>query len=112
MSGWLFITRCNRYCNPLWDSTNLDFGDLDLRLGVENRYVVAIRIADGNVFSVWRKGHPIRTVARHQASRDFMCLEVIDVHAIIQQAGHPHLGAIGSERQSVRVRVRSFELTR
>src|SRR6202030_1005731 len=72
--------------------------------------IVSVGIADAGVLAIGSEYDPVRAHARAYFSGYFLCLDVVNVHGIIQQAGDPKLASIRSKRQSVRESGGSFRL--
>jgi len=94
---------------PLWCLPHFHTCNLVAGLYLDDRDIVAVRVADTNILAVLREGHPIRPIARAHAPGDLLSLEVVDIEAIVQQTRHPKFLLIRTKRQPVRERGGGFE---
>src|SRR5579859_5523969 len=91
---------------------NFDPGEGSALLYVENGNIVAVRVADTAIFAIGRKHNPVRAIPRGELAAELFGFQVINVDAVIQQAGDPQLLTIRSQCETMSQRVRRFELAR
>jgi len=78
-----------RYRDALWHFSDLHPGDLGALFYIENGDIVAVGAADAAIFAVWRKDYPIRTVACVQSSCNLLRFKIININAVVEEAGYP-----------------------
>src|ERR1700692_488270 len=90
------------------------FHPFDLMPGfhVDDGNVIAVGIADASIFSVGCEYDPVWSGAGSHPSCNFLCLYIVDIHAIVEQAGYPEFTAIRRECQAMSEGVRRFVLQR
>ena len=65
-------------------------------LHIENGDVVAVSAANATVFSVGRHNDPVRAITGVQTSDDLPGAQIVDVDAVVQQAGDPNFRFIAT----------------
>src|SRR5260370_14106440 len=80
--------------------------DLLARFRVDDRAVVAARVAHAAVGAIGRKRQPVWCLAGGEFLGKRLCGDVIDIHAVGDKTRHPQFLAVGGELKAMRRRVR------